>query len=355
MGSVTERRNGSFQAKVRLAGETAQIKTFANKTDAKAWVAETESRMRRGEFRPDAAKGKTIGEAMDIWLAAAEIKRKKTEENRIGQIKEFYIPVGKVRGEVQKTKFADLMISKLDADHVESLVDTFRDEDYSPDTIRLFLSIIQRSWVKATRKTAAESPVRAATNRPSVGKGRERRLIKETINGETVEVEEQKLLEAADSDFGHIIRFALLTCARRGEIFNLQWTDINLPGRSALVRETKNQEPRTLPLGPSAIDLLNALVRPLHGGPVFKATSPDAITNEFARCCQKAGSQDLRFHDLRHEAISRLFERTNFTDLEISSITGHKTLQMLKRYTHLRTAHLADRLAEAERRGNVRW
>jgi len=62
------------------------------------------------------------------------------------------------------------------------------------------------------------------------------------------------------------------------------------------------------------------------------------------------GIDDLRFHDFRHEATSRFFERTDLDVMEIKAITGHKTLQMLARYTHLRTARLADRLAGAKRR-----
>jgi integrase len=62
--------------------------------------------------------------------------------------------------------------------------------------------------------------------------------------------------------------------------------------------------------------------------------------------------EGLRFHDLRHEAISRLFENTDLDLMEIQKITGHKTLQMLLRYTHLRTARLADRLAGAKKQAS---
>lgn len=67
------------------------------------------------------------------------------------------------------------------------------------------------------------------------------------------------------------------------------------------------------------------------------------------RVRKNAKIEDLRFHDLRHEAISRFFERTDLDVMEIKAITGHKTLQMLARYTHLRTARLADRLAGSRR------
>ena len=77
--------------------------------------------------------------------------------------------------------------------------------------------------------------------------------------------------------------------------------------------------------------------------------SAENITQTMIKACQKVGIENLHFHDLRHEAISRFFENTDLDVMELKSITGHKTLQMLVRYTHLRTARLADRLAGAKR------
>lgn len=73
--------------------------------------------------------------------------------------------------------------------------------------------------------------------------------------------------------------------------------------------------------------------------------SENAITIAMRRAREEAKIEDLTFHDLRHEATSRLFENTDLDLLEIAEITGHKSLQMLKRYTHLRSARLAERLA----------
>jgi integrase len=70
----------------------------------------------------------------------------------------------------------------------------------------------------------------------------------------------------------------------------------------------------------------------------------DSITQAFGRICQRCGIDDLRFHDLRHEATSRLFENPEFGMMEVAAITGHKTLIMLKRYTHLRAEDLAAKM-----------
>ncbi|MGI0135320.1 MAG: tyrosine-type recombinase/integrase, partial [Candidatus Micrarchaeaceae archaeon] len=104
---------------------------------------------------------------------------------------------------------------------------------------------------------------------------------------------------------------------------------------------------RTVPLSPAALDVLKSLPRRINGS-VFGLSS-NAISMAWKRTVKKANIRGLTFHDLRHEAISRLFEDTNLDMMEIRAISGHKTLQMLARYTHLRTHRLADRLAGAGR------
>nr|WP_272913113.1 site-specific integrase [Solidesulfovibrio fructosivorans] len=111
---------------------------------------------------------------------------------------------------------------------------------------------------------------------------------------------------------------------------------------------TKNSEARKVPLAEGALTVLRELPRSLDQGPVF-GLLPDQITASMKYACKKAKLENLRFHDLRHEATSRLFELTDLGVMEIKAITGHKTLQMLARYTHLRTARLADRLAGMKR------
>ena len=107
-----------------------------------------------------------------------------------------------------------------------------------------------------------------------------------------------------------------------------------------------------MPLSTAALDILRNLLRPesQNAGEerVFRMIAAK-ITDTMLDTCRKAGLENLRFHDLRHEATSRFFEHTDLDLMEIRAITGHKTLQMLIRYTHLRTARLADRLAGANR------
>jgi integrase len=178
-------------------------------------------------------------------------------------------------------------------------------------------------------------------SKPKVSKGRERRLE---------EGEEDKLLAATNPEMVQIIRLALETAMRREELSNLRWSDIDLERRTATLYVTKNGETRTTPLSPRALEILRFLKAGPNGqGERVFTQSPSAITQAMQRACKTAGLADLRFHDLRHEATSRLFENTDLDLMEIRSITGHKTLQMLARYSHLRMDRLADRLAGARR------
>jgi len=137
-----------------------------------------------------------------------------------------------------------------------------------------------------------------------------------------------------------IIEFAIQTGMRRGEIMGLAWADIDIPNRKAYLHKTKNGEARQVPLTLRAIELLRAL--PKTEGEVFPMTF-DRLRSQFIRLKNhlKQGwdgfgtnpFNDLRFHDFRHEALSRLSD-AGLNVIELSHISGHKTLAMLKRYTH---------------------
>jgi len=130
---------------------------------------------------------------------------------------------------------------------------------------------------------------------------------------------------------------------RRGELVGLKWADVDLGNRTAVLHDTKNGERRVVPLSSKAAMIIGQQqpigVLPQRESLVFPVR-PDSVSQAFRRACSRAGLRDLRFHDLRHEATSRFFE-LGLSTMEVSAITGHKTLQMLKRYTHLKATELA--------------
>jgi integrase len=141
-----------------------------------------------------------------------------------------------------------------------------------------------------------------------------------------------------------LIILALETGMRLGELLGLEWPRVKLDTRVAHLPVTKNGEPRSVPLSSKAIETLMRVPRNLQNHRVFWTwTRSDSVENAWKRAVVNAEIIGLRFHDLRHEATSRLFER-GLSLPEVASITGHKTWSMLRRYTHLKAEDLAAKL-----------
>ncbi len=126
---------------------------------------------------------------------------------------------------------------------------------------------------------------------------------------------------------------------RRGELLALEWKHIYLERRIAYLPHTKNGESRTVPLSTKAVSVLSEWPRSTSSRVFHQWGCPDSFENAWRRVVAKLELEDFRFHDLRHEATSRFFER-GLNLMQVAAITGHKTLQMLKRYTHLRAEDL---------------
>jgi integrase len=181
-----------------------------------------------------------------------------------------------------------------------------------------------------------QNPVRMI-RRPAPPRGRDRRL-----NGD----EEQKLLMAADAGRSPYMRpliiLAIETAMRQGELLSLTWTDIDLDKRIAHLNMTKNGESRDVPLSSRALVALAELKQLQVDSRVVPSTK-SGVQQAWLHLRERAGIPDLHFHDLRHEGVSRLLER-GLNVIETATISGHKELRMLQRYSHLRACDLVDRL-----------
>jgi len=185
--------------------------------------------------------------------------------------------------------------------------------------------------------------------KPSPGQGRNRRL-----NGD----EEIRLLKACDEHsnpfLGWIVRIALYTSMRKGEITSLTREQINLERRTIFLPDTKNGSVRTVPLTNKAYKTIKEAlahpIRPIDTNLIFPGEpgregkrNPYIINRVWPQAIKRAEIEGLRFHDLRHEATSRFVE-AGLSDQEVASITGHKSMQMLRRYTHLRNEDLVSKI-----------
>ena len=336
MATITNRGNLQWRVRVRRKGYAAVSKTFDTKADAVKWAREIESEMDKGVFvSRTEAEQYTLKECLDRYI-----------EEYIPRLKHPEFEIYRIRN-IQKYPLAHRIMATIRPKDIAEFRKAREQEGVKANTIRLDFAILSRLFNYARSDWGMESlsnPVQLVT-KPKIDKGRERRLEKG---------EEKKLLDAAAPNLRPIILFALATAMRREEISTLRWKNVNLKKRYALLLDTKNTETRTVPLSEAALDVLKSLPKQENQENVF-GMSAETITRGMKQACKKAQLENLHFHDLRHEAISRFFEDTDLDVMEIRAISGHRTMQMLARYTHLRTARLADRLAGAKREPAKSW
>jgi len=218
-------------------------------------------------------------------------------------------------------------------------VATYRDERLqrvAPATVVRELSTVSHCIDIATREWGLwlpRNPVKLV-RRPPIPRGRTRRLL---------DGEEHRLLDACDGGrtppLRPLIILAIETGMRRGELLDLQWQHIDFKLSIAHLTSTKNGDNRDVPLSRRAITTLQKLLADGVKHERLFPTTGNAVRLAFEHLRIRAGMADFRFHDLRHEGISRLFEK-GLTIMEVATISGHQELRMLKRYTHLRAADL---------------
>jgi len=341
VATITKTPSNTWKAVVRKRGWPVTIKTFRTKRDAADWARSAEDEMVRGVYINRAGAERLLfDKALDGYLA--EVSASKRPSTAYGESR---------KAKALKKKFDAYSLAAITPD----LVAEYRDERLaagkSADTVRLELALLSHLFtiaIKEWRLGLIYNPV-SNIRKPAPGKGRDRRLGAD---------EEKTLLRACDRHsnpmLGWIVRVALYTGMRAGEIKGLTRRQVNLDNRTIHLTETKNGSSRTVPLTREAVAVLrlalNNPVRPIDTDLIFfgepgrdKVRRPYEFRPAWHRMLKQAGIKGLRFHDLRHEAVSRLVE-AGLGDQEVATISGHKSMQMLRRYTHLRAEDLVSRL-----------
>ena len=329
---ATFEKRGPYQirAKVRKLGHRTISKTFNNKRDAEAWARGVEADMDRGAFiSSTTAQRTTVRAALERYQKEVFPRLAQSGQCEVSRARRLTAALG------------ELSLTALEPSHVAAYRDHQLQAGSAPQSVKHDIGLLGRvlkhcviDWGIPLNRGIVTTQVR----KPALPSGRDRRLIDD---------EEMRLLDAAkmskNNEIGSIIIIALETAARRGEIAAMSWEHINLARRTWFIPNTKNGTARTVPLSSRAVETLKKLPRQIDGG-VWTLRRADGITQAFERICQRAEIEGLNFHDLRHEATSRLFELGTLGIMEVASITGHKDLKMLKRYTHLRAEDLAQKL-----------
>ena len=326
MASISKRGQYQWQAKIRKKGYPVMSNTFDTKREAEAWAAITESEMTRGVFVDRSKAESTTFEDVINRYIKEDAPKHKGGDSEIIRLKAFLRDEAKI--------CARAMATLLTEDFEE-----FRDkraQKVQPATVKRDLGLLH-SVIEHNRRrlNLRENPI-SDVRRPTVNNARDVRF-----QGN----EEERLFTAIEDIRNPWLRplviFALETAMRRGELLSLRWENVNLEKRTALLPDTKNGTSREVPLSSRALEVLRTIPRSLDGK-VFKTTS-EGLKKSFERARKRADMEHFNFHDLRHESITRLFER-GWNIMEVSAVSGHKDLSSLKRYTNLRASDLAKKL-----------
>ncbi|WP_186041035.1 site-specific integrase [Burkholderia gladioli] len=376
MATITKRGPYQWRAQVRRHGYPAQSKTFNMKAEAEAWAKMIESEMARGVWvSRSEAEATTLYEALKRYEEEISLAKK-------GSAQESSV--------IKTCKAVDLAkrpLATIRSADVAKLRDAWL-KDYKPATVLRRLAVLSHVFNVARKEWGMESlsnPVELI-RKPQPNNARTRRIASsgepaadipddgDLESGRGAQEGELERVIAASSSalLPAIIWLAVETAMRRGEIVSLQWENVDLKRRVAHLPATKNGDARDVPMSSRAVTVLQAL-KDSHDAKcnpteddesdadrVFEIRG-DAVTRAFERAVTRARKiyvdecraaklkpdgtflTDLRFHDLRHEATSRL--ASIFPMHELTKITGHKDPRMLMRYYHPRAEDLAKKLS----------
>lgn len=325
--ATIRKRGRSWQVQVRHIGFPTRSKSFSSKAAAVVWA-----QAREREYAPaddpverSDGDGLTVGKLLQRYqVEITALKKGRVSENsRINSM--LTCPV------------ADVLVQKIKPRHLaEYRNDRLR--KVGPDTVRRELTILRHCFEIARKEwdlPIAKNPAHDIRF-PAPGLPREERLSTRDFVNLSKELESLRNRYIAS-----IILLAIETGMRRGEILSLEWQNIDFAKGTARLLQTKNGRPRTIPLTPRAVAELSLVKR--DGKKVFPV-SANAIHLCWKRVRVRAGLGRLRFHDLRHEAISRFFE-LGLTMPEVALISGHRDTKMLMRYTHIRPENVSQKLS----------
>jgi integrase len=338
-----------YRVLIRLKGFPAQSATFARKTDAKKWAQDTESAIRDGRyFKTAEAKRHTAAEMIERYIKE-KISSKKSADDIERQLLFWRSQIGAYYLSDVTT---DLISGVLDKLKNEPYFTTRREGEKTITTERMRSGATVNRYAAALGKCLSvtvntwrwmESSPMPHIEKQEESKGRVRFLSDE---------ERDALLTACKASSNPylfpVVVLALSTGMRQGEIMNLTWDDVDFKRQQITLHDTKNGERRAVHLAGPALVLLKELkqskIRRIDSNLVFPGQhalncGPASLRTAWLFALKKADIQDFKFHDLRHSAASYL-AMGGASLLDIAAILGHKTLSMVKRYSHLSDSHI---------------
>lgn len=349
MAFFEQRKNG-WRAQIRRRGMPSVSRTFDLRADAEAWAREVERELQRGRLSvlDTSAQRTTVSDVIARFRSS--VADSYAQSNRA-------VTLSRLR--TIEERFGPLFLSAVRPADLARWRDDMQANGLSAQSAKHGLNLLSRLFGFAADEMGvtlpAGNPARGV-RKPTVARGRDRRLMPNELD---------VLLAAARAPRAAVgldvfIILAVETSMRMGEQVSLRWERIDLTRRIAHLPDTKNGSSRTVALSTAAVGALQGLPRRTDGR-VWNWATSSGFEAIWKRCrararrlyeadCVAQGVDpdpkflaDLRFHDLRHEATSRLFE-AGLSLMEVASMTGHRSPGMLQRYTHIEASRLAQKL-----------
>lgn len=335
-------QNGKFwRAQIRRKGYPIMTMTFDTKLEAQRWAVEKETEI--GRNSPEQVRQRienrqfTLNDALDRYekevLPGKSPSAKRTEPSMIRGLRQA---------------LGTLPLVDVTGGQLTSAIRRWQNEcEWGANHIRLHLALLSFLYGVARKEWDMPELINPVplVRKPRLPKGRDRRLAGD---------EESRLLrecESIDPELADIVRFAIETAMRQGEIMDMTWEHVYLDRHIVFLPRTKDPkiiESRTVPLSEAAEECLVRQRERLHNSDrnisqrVWRI-QVEQLKYAYATAKRRAGITGLTFHDLRHEATSRLAEK-GLPIMTLQAITGHKSMQMLKRYTHISPSALVSAL-----------
>lgn len=329
--ATVRKRGKKYQAQVRIKGHSPQSKSFLTKAAALAWTRRIESSMDNGSWIDTrGSRSVFIEDIVDDLVYSYERFGLEVAGPKLGQLNQI------------KEYFHGVSIHDLTFDEVLDFA-AFRLETIAASTLQAQMYYLKQAVTNSRIKT--ELPVVDM----AIDELKKKKLIMGSKRRDRrLEPGEYEALmdQAAGHWISAAIDLAVESAMRQGEIHALKWSDINeSKGVIRLMRKDKHaetgQSAQQIPLLKGVREALLRSQNVFGQGPnLIPVERAASISDKFAKMTKKLGIDDLRFHDLRHEAISRLFEKGMRVE-QVRVVSGHRTLDQLSRYVNLRPADLA--------------
>ncbi|AMM13896.1 hypothetical protein AX768_07060 [Burkholderia sp. PAMC 28687] len=338
MGTITTRTNAdgttSYKAQVRIRrGGTVihqETQTFDRKQAATAWTKKRETDLAKpGALEETKAENPTLSNIIDRYLKEAQREIGKSKRNAL-------LLIG--RSTIGLRRGSDITSN--------TLVQWGVSLDLAPVTVSGYFShlktiykIARPAWgyplAKATIIEALD--VLAELGITGTSDTRDRRPTLDELGKIIGWMRAKRMRNPALTPYDLIVLFAVFSSRRRGEIGRMRWSDIEPVGSRLLVFDMKDPKKKIgnhvwVDLTPEAVRIVRAV--PRTDSELVFPVSLNAITTEFEDACDALGIEDLRFHDMRHEGVSRLFELGKSIPA-VAMMSGHKSWTHLKRYAHI--------------------